>query len=142
MTKLRHGYFPGKFLRFWLYFSEWSLSKFSQHVKPFSKLTWSHKYCLMSLCLWCLYYNVWTRFYLFLCTWRVSSSHPEYYDVWTPFYLFLCTWKVSSSHPKEFYKKVFLKTPQDSQENICAAVSFAIKLQPGGVQLYWIQNLV
>ena len=27
--------------------------------------------------IWCLYYNIWTRFYLFLCTWRVRSCHLE-----------------------------------------------------------------
>ena len=27
--------------------------------------------------LWCLYYSVWTRFYLSVCTWRVRSSRPE-----------------------------------------------------------------
>ena len=27
--------------------------------------------------LWCLYYNIRTRFYLLLCTWRVRSSRPE-----------------------------------------------------------------
>ena len=27
--------------------------------------------------LWCLSYNIWTRFYLLLCTWRVRSSRPE-----------------------------------------------------------------
>ena len=27
--------------------------------------------------IWCLYYNVWTRFYLLLCTWRVRSSCVE-----------------------------------------------------------------
>ena len=34
-----------------------------------------------------------------------------------------------SSHPEVFYKKLFLKMSQDSQENICAKVSFLIKLQ-------------
>ena len=27
--------------------------------------------------LWCLYNNIWTRFYLLLCTWRVKSSRLE-----------------------------------------------------------------
>ena len=27
--------------------------------------------------LWCLYNNMWTRFYLLLCTWRVRSSRLE-----------------------------------------------------------------
>ena len=26
---------------------------------------------------WCLYFNIWSSFYLLLCTWRVRSSLPE-----------------------------------------------------------------
>ena len=33
-------------------------------------------------------------------------------------------------------KKVFLKISQNSQENNCARVSFLIKLQASGLQLY------
>ena len=33
-------------------------------------------------------------------------------------------------------KKVFLKISQNSQENTCARVSFLIKLQASGLQLY------
>ena len=33
-------------------------------------------------------------------------------------------------------KKVFLKISQNSQENTCARISFLIKLQVSGVQLY------
>ena len=33
-------------------------------------------------------------------------------------------------------KKVFLEISQNSQENICAGVSFLIKLQASGLQLY------
>ena len=33
-------------------------------------------------------------------------------------------------------KKVFLKFSQNSQGNACARVSFLLKLQPGGLQLY------
>ena len=36
-----------------------------------------------------------------------------------------------------FIKKVFLEISQNSQENICARVSFLIKLQVSGLQLYW-----
>ena len=32
--------------------------------------------------------------------------------------------------------EVFFKIPQNSQENICTGVSFLIKLQPAGLQLY------
>ena len=34
------------------------------------------------------------------------------------------------------WKKVFLKCSQNSQENTCARVSFLIKLQAPGLQLY------
>ena len=33
-------------------------------------------------------------------------------------------------------KKVFLEISQNSQENICARISFLIKLQSSGLQLY------
>ena len=45
--------------------------------------------------LWCIFYNIWTRFYLLLCTWIVGSSRP-----------------------KDFYKKGVLKNSLNSQENI------------------------
>ena len=48
----------------------------------------------------------------------------------------LRTWRVSSSRPEEFYEKGVLKIPQNLQENIYAGVSFAIKLQAGGLQLH------
>ena len=63
--------------------------------------------------IWCLFYNIWTRFYLLLCTRIVGSSRPE-----------------------EFYEKGILKNSTDSQENICAGVSFAIKLQARCLQLH------
>ena len=34
------------------------------------------------------------------------------------------------------YKKVLLQISQNSQENTCARVSFLIKLQASGLQLY------
>ena len=37
---------------------------------------------------------------------------------------------------KSSIKKVFLKLPQNSPENICAGAFFAIKLQAGGLQLH------
>ena len=37
-----------------------------------------------------------------------------------------------SSHSEVFYKKVFLKILQNSQENICVAASFLTKLQASG----------
>ena len=37
--------------------------------------------------------------------------------------------------PEMFCKKVFLKISEDSQENICASVSFS-KLQAWGLQMY------
>ena len=41
-----------------------------------------------------------------------------------------------SSRPQVFCKKVFLEISQNSQENTCARVSFLIKLQASGLQLY------
>ena len=41
-----------------------------------------------------------------------------------------------SSHWRFSIQKVLLKIPQNSQENICARVSFLIKLQASGLQLY------
>ena len=43
---------------------------------------------------------------------------------------------------KSSLKKVSIKISQHSQENICAGVSFAIKLQAGGLKFHEIQNLV
>ena len=39
-------------------------------------------------------------------------------------------------------KKVFLNVPQNSEENICGGLSFARKLQAGGLQPHEILNLV
>ena len=58
--------------------------------------------------IWCLHYNIWTRFYLLYV---LEESE-------------VVAWK-------SFIKKVFLKVPRNLQENICAGVSFAIKLQAG-----------
>ena len=38
--------------------------------------------------------------------------------------------------PELLYKKAFLEISQNSLENICARVSFLIKLQASGLQLY------
>ena len=69
--------------------------------------------------LWCLYYHIWTRFYL-LYVLEQSEAVTR----------------------KSSLKKVSLKISQHSQENICAGVSFAIKLQAGGLKFHEIQNLV
>ena len=69
--------------------------------------------------LWCLYDNLWTLLY--------------------PFYILEESEVVAR---KSSLKKVFLKIPQNSQENICAELSFAIKVEAGGFQLHWIQNLI
>ena len=60
-------------------------------------------------------------------------SLSQYLD---KFLSILCTWIVRESHLEEFYKKGVLKIPEDSQENICAEVSFAIKLQTGDLPLH------
>ena len=44
--------------------------------------------------------------------------------------------KCRSSHQRCSVKKVFLEISQNSQENTCAKVSFFIKLQASGLQLY------
>ena len=44
----------------------------------------------------------------------------------------LCTWRVRNSRLEELYWKGVQKIPQILQENICADVSVAIKMQAGG----------
>ena len=44
--------------------------------------------------------------------------------------------QVRSSRPEVFCKKKFLEILQNSQENTCPRVSFLIKLQVSGLQLY------
>ena len=46
-----------------------------------------------------------------------------------------------SGHQRSSMKKVFLKVWQNSQENTCARVSFLIKLQAWGLQLYLKKRL-
>ena len=43
---------------------------------------------------------------------------------------------VKSTHRRCSIKKVFLKISQNSQGNTCARISFLIKLQESGLQLY------
>ena len=92
--------------------------------KVFSTCETTFKVAIKSLILsqlislWCLYYNIWTRFHQLYVL-----EQSEVVAL------------------KSSIKKVFLKIPQNSQENICAEVSFAIKLQAGGLQLHWIKNL-
>ena len=43
---------------------------------------------------------------------------------------------IQKQQPEVFYKKVFLELLQNSQGNISARVSFLIKLQVGGLELY------
>ena len=46
-------------------------------------------------------------------------------------------WKLSEAATGGIlWKKVFLKILQNSRENTCASVSFLIKLQASGLQLY------
>ena len=44
--------------------------------------------------------------------------------------------KLRSSHQRCSMKKVFLEISQNARENTCARVSFLIKLQASGLQLY------
>ena len=48
----------------------------------------------------------------------------------------LFLWKHRSSRPERFFKNVFLEISQNSQVNNCVRVSFLIKLQVSGLQLY------
>ena len=48
---------------------------------------------------------------------------------WTNFYLFYELEELEVVAQKSSIKKVLLNIPQNSQENICAGVSFALKLQ-------------
>ena len=45
-------------------------------------------------------------------------------------------WKYRSSRPEVLFKKVLLEISQNPRENTCARVSFLIKLQTSGLQLY------
>ena len=63
--------------------------------------------------IWCLSFNIWTCFYLLYV---LEQSE-------------VVAWK-------SYLKMVFLKSPQNSQENIFARDSFAIKLLAGGLQLH------
>ena len=47
-----------------------------------------------------------------------------------------CIGHTRSSHEKFSVKKVLLEISQNSQENTCVGVSFLIKLQGSGLQLY------
>ena len=61
-------------------------------------------------------------FVKYLQLYRKSSATPQFFQ---------------KQPPEVFYrKKVFLKFLQKSQENTCARVSFLIKLQASGLQLY------
>ena len=51
------------------------------------------------------------------------------YNIWTCFYLLYVTEESEIVARKSSIKNVFLKIPQNSQENIWAEVSFAVKLQ-------------
>ena len=46
------------------------------------------------------------------------------------------TWRVRNTRPEEFYKNIVLKISENSQENICGGVSFAIQLQARGLQFH------
>ena len=66
--------------------------------------------------------------------WSPNSLFPETWSQW----LFLSTCR--NSRPEMFWKKLFLKILQNSQENTCARFSFLINLQAWGPQLYYKKN--
>ena len=67
---------------------------FFSNFRDYGKFLWMMVFKVFSICkaifrvdlktqislelliFWCLYYNIWTRFYLLLCIWRIRSSHP------------------------------------------------------------------
>ena len=57
-------------------------------------------------------------------------------NTWTSFYLLYALEESEVVTRKGSLKKVFLKIPLNSQKNICAEVSFAIKLQAEDLQLH------
>ena len=78
---------------------------------------------------------VWKKLYFY---WNVFSAHWKRPVAWNG----LSKGTVQSnclrsSHQRCSLKKVVLKNSQYSQENICGGVSFLIKLQALGLQLYW-----
>ena len=65
----------------------------------------------------------------------LALSMKKLFVVFFNLYFFRCA-TYRRSHLEVFCKKVFLKIPQNSQENTCARVSFLMKLQASGLQLY------
>ena len=57
------------------------------------------------------------------------------YEVWG-FKFFAIKWSSEAVAQRCSVKKVLLEISQNSQENTCARVSFLIKLQASGLQLY------
>ena len=51
-------------------------------------------------------------------------------------YIFITSAKRRSSSSEVFYKMGVLENLQNSEEKICAEISFSIKFLPGGLQLY------
>ena len=51
-------------------------------------------------------------------------------------HLFIYHWSTEAATRGALSKKVFLENSQNSTENTCARVSFLIKLQAIGLQLY------
>ena len=118
IAKPHRKYFPCKFLR--LIFLGFDKFFWMVVFKAFSPCKTSFKVDIKSLVIpqlisfWCcLYCNILTRFYLLYVLEELEVVARK------------CS-----------LKKVFLKISQDSQENICTGVSFAIKLSTGGLQLH------
>ena len=57
----------------------------------------------------------------------ISRFNESCWSIWSGY---------RSSHQKCSVRKVFLKISQNSQENTCARVSFLIKLQVSGLQVF------
>ena len=107
ITKLHH-----RFRRFWKVFLEGGFQSFLTMQNHF-RFDVKPLILPQLISLWCLYYNILTRFYL-LYVLEESEVVAR----------------------KSSLKKVFLKIPENWQEKICAGVSFATKLQAGDLQLH------
>ena len=71
-------------------------------------------------------------------SWHKVTNIGYHYDVFITIsgHVFIYFYVLEESEVvawKSSIKKVFLNIPQNSQENICAGVSFAIKLQAEGL---------
>ena len=117
ITKLRHRYFLANFWHFGNFFWMVVFKVFST-CKAIFKIDIKSQILPELISLWCLYYNIWTRFYILLC---LEESEVV--------------------ARKNSIKEVFLNIQQNSLENICARVFF--KSCTGAfLWIFWSQYLL